>query len=180
MLQFEMGVPPKDFVPVKYTTPTDMGETFVRLLPGLLFLGLWILIAYRMSRLVTCCWFMALGRGLSNMGFPFLFVRGGGGITGGTGGGGGGGGMGNIFNIGKAQPKLAAETDVAVTFKDVAGCDEAKAEVMEFVEFLKDPARFTKLGARMPKGGLLVGPPGTGKTLLAKAVAGEASVPFFR
>ena len=91
---------------------------------------------------------------------------------------GGGGGMGGIFNIGKAKPATKAET-VLVKFKDVAGCNEAKAEIVEFVQFLKEPARFTKLGAKIPKGALLVGPPGTGKTLLAKATAGEADVPFF-
>ena len=66
-----------------------------------------------------------------------------------------------------------------MTFKDVAGCNEAKKEIMEFVEFLKDSSKFTKLGAKIPKGAMLCGPPGTGKTLLAKATAGEASVPFF-
>eukprot|EP00511_Aplanochytrium_stocchinoi_P011763 CAMPEP_0204861742 /NCGR_PEP_ID=MMETSP1348-20121228/1866_1 /ASSEMBLY_ACC=CAM_ASM_000700 /TAXON_ID=215587 /ORGANISM="Aplanochytrium stocchinoi, Strain GSBS06" /LENGTH=833 /DNA_ID=CAMNT_0052011305 /DNA_START=557 /DNA_END=3058 /DNA_ORIENTATION=+ len=95
-------------------------------------------------------------------------------------GGAGGGGMSNIFKIGKSNAKMIGkDSKVGITFKDVAGCDEAKAEIMEFVEFLKNPKRFTVLGAKIPKGALLCGPPGTGKTLLAKATAGEASVPFF-
>ena len=94
-------------------------------------------------------------------------------------GGGGGGGMGNVFKIGKSNAKKIKKEDVQVTFKDVAGCQEAKKEIMEFVDFLQDATRFSKLGAKIPKGALLCGPPGTGKTLLAKAVAGEASVPFF-
>ncbi len=91
------------------------------------------------------------------------------------------GGMGgnSPFNIGKSNAKMFQKQNSNTSFADVAGCDEAKVEVMEFVEFLKTPARFTKLGAKVPKGALLVGPPGTGKTLLAKATAGEASVPFF-
>jgi len=92
--------------------------------------------------------------------------------------GGAGGPMNKVFNIGKVKPATKDSTS-KVTFKDVAGCDEAKSEIVEFVDFLKDPAKFTRLGARIPKGALLVGPPGTGKTLLAKAVAGEANVPFF-
>lgn len=93
---------------------------------------------------------------------------------------GGAGPGGQIFNIGKSRAALFdAENKVKITFEDVAGLDEAKEEVKEIVEFLKDPTKFTKLGGKIPKGALLVGPPGTGKTLLAKAVAGEAEVPFF-
>lgn len=90
-----------------------------------------------------------------------------------------GGGSGGLLSIGKSKAKVYVETDTKVTFNDVAGVDEAKAELAETVAFLKDPASYGRLGARAPKGILLVGPPGTGKTLLARAVAGEASVPFF-
>lgn len=94
--------------------------------------------------------------------------------------GGGGGGAGGIFNIGKSKAQLFEKgTRVNITFNDVAGLDEAKVEVMEIVDFLKNPKKYTALGGKIPKGALLVGPPGTGKTLLAKAMAGEAQVPFF-
>lgn len=96
------------------------------------------------------------------------------------GGAGGGGGPGGIFNIGKSKATLFDKgTKVNITFADVAGLDEAKVEVMEIVDFLRSPKKYTALGGKIPKGALLVGPPGTGKTLLAKAMAGEAQVPFF-
>ncbi len=90
-----------------------------------------------------------------------------------------GAGPGGFFNVGKSTGKLAEKDSIKVTFKDVAGLDGAKEEVMEIVDFLKNPKKYTALGGKIPKGALLVGPPGTGKTLLAKAVAGEANVPFF-
>ena len=90
-----------------------------------------------------------------------------------------GGGKGGAFSFGKSKARMLDETTNAVTFGDVAGCDEAKEEVSELVDFLRDPTKFQKLGGRIPRGVLMVGPPGTGKTLLARAIAGEAKVPFF-
>ena len=92
---------------------------------------------------------------------------------------GGGGAGAQIFNIGKTQGKLINKEEIKVTFKDVAGLEEAKEEITEIVDFLRAPKKYTKLGGKIPRGAMLVGPPGTGKTLLAKAVAGEAKVPFF-
>ena len=91
----------------------------------------------------------------------------------------GAGGQNGIFNFGKSRAKIISPDNPKTSFKDVAGCDEAKVELQEIVEFLKHPAKYKKLGAKIPKGALLLGAPGTGKTLLAKAVSGEASVPFF-
>jgi len=90
-----------------------------------------------------------------------------------------GGGKGGAMGFGKSKAKLLNENTARVTFQDVAGCDEAKQEVTEVIEFLRDPSKFTRLGGKIPKGVLLVGPPGTGKTLLARAIAGEAEVPFY-
>ena len=120
-------------------------------------------------------WTQELGKFLPTIlliGFMMALSRG-------IGGGGAGGGPGNIFRIGKSTAKKINKENVKTTFADVAGCDEAKREIMEFVQFLKEPKRFTDLGAKIPKGALLCGPPGTGKTLLAKATAGEANVPFY-
>jgi len=122
---------------------------------------------------------------LGNLAFPLLLVGGlfllsrrqGGGGMGGMGG--GMGGPGNPMAFGKSKAKFSMEPNTGIKFDDVAGVDEAKAEFVEVVEFLKRPERFTSVGARIPRGVLLVGPPGTGKTLLAKAIAGEAGVPFF-
>jgi ATP-dependent metalloprotease FtsH len=97
-----------------------------------------------------------------------------------AGGGGGAGGAGGIFSVGKSRAQIFdKDTNIKLNFNDVAGLEEAKTEVMEIVDFLKNPKKYTQLGGKIPKGALLVGPPGTGKTLLAKAVAGEANVPFF-
>ncbi|HQP68672.1 MAG TPA: ATP-dependent metallopeptidase FtsH/Yme1/Tma family protein, partial [Quisquiliibacterium sp.] len=90
-----------------------------------------------------------------------------------------GGGRGGAFSFGKSKARMLDESNNTVTFADVAGCDEAKEEVHELVEFLRDPSKFQKLGGRIPRGVLMVGSPGTGKTLLARAIAGEAKVPFF-
>ncbi len=147
--QREMGVDARDWVPIKYTSEMIWSQEVWRLAPTLLLIA----------------------------GYVWFTRRQLGGLMGGAGGGGPGGR--GLFNVGKAQVNVfdKAAKD-KITFKDVAGCDEAKVEIMEFVNFLKHPGKYRELGAKIPRGALLVGPPGTGKTLLAKATAGEAGVPF--
>ena len=146
---------PADWVNVHYVTKTN-----------------WMLEALKLAPLIAGVGAMYYGsRLLGGLGGGF----GGGGRNGRSGG--SGGGAGGIFNLGRSSARKIKPSDVSTRFDDVAGCQQAKTEIMEFVDFLKHPARFQKLGAKIPKGALLSGPPGTGKTLLAKAVAGEAGVP---
>eukprot|EP00931_Biecheleriopsis_adriatica_P018675 TRINITY_DN12998_c0_g1_i1.p1 TRINITY_DN12998_c0_g1~~TRINITY_DN12998_c0_g1_i1.p1 ORF type:complete len:832 (+),score=182.19 TRINITY_DN12998_c0_g1_i1:55-2496(+) len=149
-VQNELGISPMDQVAIQYVEETDLMSDLLPHLPSLLILIPLMLAARAMT----------------------------GGMGPGGPGGGGPGGR-NIFSIGKAFPSGQKDVKSKVKFSDVAGLEQAKTEVVEFVDFLKNPGRYEHLGARVPKGGLLVGPPGTGKTLLAKAVAGEADCPFF-
>jgi AFG3 family protein len=140
--QRNLGISPRDFIPVMYVNETSWATELMRFGPTLALVA-----AY------------------------FFLSRNAGGMM--------GGGANNVFKIGKSTAKKINKEMVTATFADVAGCDQAKEEIMEFIDFLKSPQRFTDLGAKIPKGALLCGPPGTGKTLLAKATAGEANVPFY-
>lgn len=166
LAQREMGRVPNEFVPVKYASEASMTQnnSMMNFMIGGLFIALMLQI-YRSMH----------GKGPKG--------KGGSGTKGGdqSSGGmrGGGGGMGDIFGMGKSNVQIyGTDKKIKTRFKHVAGMENAKIEVMEFVDFLKDPKKYKDLGASIPRGALLVGPPGTGKTLLAKAVAGEAGVPF--
>eukprot|EP00045_Choanoeca_perplexa_P016614 m.225511 g.225511 ORF g.225511 m.225511 type:complete len:761 (+) comp17309_c1_seq3:164-2446(+) len=147
--QREMGIAPAQMLPVSYVTETNIAKEMLKFAPTLLILGVMIYFFRRASSSMS-----------AGMGSP--------------------GAKGGPFGFGKSTAKqLNKETNISVGFADVAGCEEAKIEIMEFVNFLKNPEQYEKLGAKIPKGAILSGPPGTGKTLLAKATAGEADVPFY-
>lgn len=149
-VQADLGIAPADHIPIQYIHETSWTAELLPYLPSLLFLIPMMMFARSMSG----------GMGMGGPGGP----RGGGR---------------NMFTMGKAFPGGQKDVKSKVKFADVAGLEQAKTEVVEFVDFLKNPTKYEQLGARTPKGGLFVGPPGTGKTLLAKAVAGEADVPFY-
>lgn len=147
-VQDQLKIAPNDRIPISYVSRTSIFQYLFPFVPTILLLG----------------------------GLYFITKRMAGGASGGAS---GGNSINNMFGVGKSKAKLFnKETDIKISFKDVAGCEEAKQEIVEFVHFLKNPDKYTALGAKIPRGAILSGPPGTGKTLLAKATAGEASVPF--
>jgi len=177
-IQSRMGREPIDYIPIVYRNETSALSTLVNWAPTILLIGAYIYIVRRMSGLGG---FGA--RGGTGAGFPFGGMLRPPGSSGSTGSGSGAGGItgGGIFNVGRASVTVLnrdPKSRIGTRFSDVAGLDEAKEEIMEFVSYLKSPERYKRIGAKIPKGALLHGPPGTGKTLLAKATAGESGVPF--
>lgn len=173
-IQSQMGLDPTDFVPVVYKSETSMLSTLVSWAPTMLLIGAYVYIARRLSGLS--------GFGSrSGSGFPFGGTMRPPGTGGHASSSGSAGASGGIFNVGRASVTVLnrdPRSRISTRFTDVAGLNEAKEEIMEFVSYLKSPERYKRIGAKIPKGALLYGPPGTGKTLLAKATAGESGVPF--
>jgi AFG3 family protein len=166
LIQREMGKTPQEFVPLKYSNESEQSSS--NLLLNFLIAGLFGLFMWQILK----------GRNLPGTGTG-TSKKGGSSKPGGGFMGGGGGGFGGMMNVGKSNVTVyGVDKKIKTKFKHVAGLDNAKEEIMEFVDFLKNPKKYQKLGAKIPRGALLIGPPGTGKTLLAKATAGEANIPF--